>query len=142
MSAELLCAIVAAIVAFSSVIVPYMTAKANHEHNYKMHIVEFAANNKLQLYQEFFDIMSETLAAPDFDLEHALALRKVFSKVYLVCNNQTREQLDKLQKCIYKSSDVRSVASSSEYKLIYDLLTIAMREDLKSLRLQEENSKC
>lgn len=136
---SIICSSVVSLIAVAATIVGTVITS---QHNYKMHIVEFAANNKLLLYQEFFDVMSETLAAPDFDLEHALALRKIFSKVYLVCDNQTREQLDRLQKYIYDSSDVSSVASSSEYKLIYDLLTIAMREDLKSLRLQEENSKC
>ncbi len=94
----------------------------------------FAANQKLELYKEFLDIMNLTLASTQFTMAHAFKFKCVFSKVYLLCDVSTRNILDEMNSLIVESDNLNSISQNPQFRLTCNSLMKSLRDDLKSLQ--------
>lgn len=129
MSAEKLSIVIAVI----AIVSPIITTIINNRHSLKVQSMQFSANNRLSLYQDFLDLLNSTLISGAFTTEVSLKLKQSFSKVYLVCSNSTRALLDELENYISFNAD-QSIGTTIEYRQFTKKLIRSLRSDLKKLR--------
>ncbi len=132
MSIESLCAILTTAVAIVSLFSTIINTIINNIYQYRFKTFSFMAEKKLKIYQNFIDEMNLNLTPGGFTKEQSLSLKKTFSKVYIICSDETRLLLDEFENYLSQNHS-QYVSSGEKYRKLHREIIKALRADLSSL---------
>ncbi len=118
------------ITAISAIVAPIVTALINNRHIEKMKVQDFIFQERIEAYQDFLNLLTFTLAENSFDQEVSFQFKCSYSKVYLLCSENTKVLLDRLQNYI-SQNPTPSMGSNIYYKSLSCEITASMRDDIK-----------
>ena len=118
------------ITAVSAIAAPVVTALINNRHTEKTQCEDFIFHERITAYQEFLNFLTFTLAENSLTREISFQFKCSYSKVYLLCSDNTRALLDDLQNYISQNASP-SVGTDEYYRDISRKITTSMRNDIK-----------